>query len=80
MSRDEGKEVGAAQMDSVTSVPQEGGVPAANETQIHTCTYCGSQKTDEPLVQCMLCLQNFCINHLAPTNHHCFGALGKPPT
>jgi len=44
------------------------------------CESCGPDKPVEEVYVCTLCVMNYCIKHLAPMAHYCFGALGKSQT
>ena len=53
-------------------------VPApAKEHPPFLCESCGPDKPADQVFQCTLCALNYCVNHLAPMAHYCFGALGK---
>jgi hypothetical protein len=42
------------------------------------CESCGPDYPVDQVFQCTLCVMNYCVKHLAPMAHSCFGALGKP--
>ena len=52
----------------------------AKEHPLYVCEACGPDKPAAQVFQCTLCALNYCVNHLAPMAHYCFGALGKPQT
>ena len=53
---------------------------AANERPTYLCEFCGPDKPAEQVYRCTLCELNYCVKHLAPMAHYCFGALGKSQT
>jgi hypothetical protein len=50
--------------------------PASKPTFI--CDFCGPSRPAEEVFECTLCIKKYCVKHLAPMAHYCFGALGKP--
>ena len=44
------------------------------------CEFCGPDHPALKVFTCTLCNLNYCVKHLAPMAHYCFGALGKPQT
>ncbi len=77
---------GHAESGEAHTVPvMDGGSPSAaqqpgSEPLAFICESCGADKPVEKVYQCQLCMLNYCVNHLAPMAHYCFGALGKPQT
>ena len=61
--------------ESSTSSP----VPA-KERPTFLCESCGPEMPVDEVYQCTLCTMKYCVRHLAPMAHYCFGALGKPQT
>jgi len=51
--------------------------PASVQHQTFVCESCGPNKPVEQVYQCTLCTMSYCVRHLAPMAHYCFGALGK---
>lgn len=46
----------------------------------YLCEFCGPEKPALQVFACTLCTLNYCVRHLSPMAHYCFGALGKPQT
>jgi predicted nucleic acid binding AN1-type Zn finger protein len=59
--------------------PTQNPVPR-KERPMSICESCGPDEPVDQVFQCTLCTMNFCVKHLAPMAHSCFGALGKPQT
>jgi hypothetical protein len=60
----------AGKSPAVSVVPEK-------ERPTFICEFCGPQKPAEEVFQCTLCMHKYCVTHLNPMAHYCFGALGK---
>ncbi|MGA2664945.1 MAG: hypothetical protein ABSF83_08380 [Nitrososphaerales archaeon] len=64
-----------------TPATAEPSTPAtAKERLVYICESCGPEMPVDQVYSCTLCTLNYCVKHLAPMAHYCFGALGKPQT
>ena len=54
------------------------GAPGTATVSANYCEECGPDKRHAETWICTLCIKPYCVNHLYPMAHMCFGALGKP--
>jgi hypothetical protein len=58
--------------------PSTKGAPGTASVFTHLCEECGRDKSAQQVWICTLCIKPYCIEHLSPVAHRCFGANGKP--
>jgi hypothetical protein len=58
--------------------PSTKGAPGTASVVTYLCEECGPDKPANQVWTCTLCIKPYCVRHLAPMAHMCFGALGKP--
>jgi hypothetical protein len=58
--------------------PSTKGAPGTASVVAYLCEECGPDKPAKEVWICTLCIKPYCVQHLTPLAHMCFGALGKP--
>lgn len=80
MAEKQADQAGAVEGGRATPESPEAAPVPAKERPTFVCESCGPQKPVQEVYQCTLCTLSYCVNHIAPMAHYCFGALGKPQT